>query len=130
MGQQNRIVPRARALLKRLCLLLPLLCLGLPLHAASPPAAEQPAKIRELLDLLGDPQVQDWIKAQQAAKAAEPAAAPSTPAKSPDLLASRLTAIRDHFAGLAAIIPQMPAEFQRAGDELVAEAHGRSLFAV
>jgi len=134
MSQRNRIAPRALLFLKRLCLLLPLLCLGLPLQAASPPAtpaaAEQPAKIRELLDLLGDPQVQDWIKAQQAAKAAEPAVAPGTPAKGPDLLASRLTAIRDHFAGLAAIIPKMPAEFQRAGDELVAEAHGRSLFAV
>src|SRR6476661_5861235 len=110
MSQRNRIVPRALLFLKRLCLLLPLFCLGLPLQAASPPAAppaaEQPAKIRELLELLGDPQVQDWIKAQQAAKAAEPAAAPGAPAKGPDLLASRLTAIRDHFAGLAAIVPQ------------------------
>src|SRR5258705_10247991 len=110
MGQQNRIVPRARALLKRLCLLLPLLCLGLPLHAASPPAADQPAKIRQLLDLLGDPQIQDWIKAQQAAKATAAAAAPAPPAKGPDLLASRFTAIRDHFPALAAAIPQMPAE--------------------
>jgi hypothetical protein len=86
MGQVKRILPRALVYLKRLCLLLPLLCLGLPLHAASPPAADQPAKIRELLDLLGDPQIQDWIKAQQAAKTAEPAA--DTQAKAPDLLAS------------------------------------------
>ena len=59
------------SLLRRLCLLLlPLLWLGAPLQAASPPAAtaaaDQPAKIRELLGLLGDPQVQEWIKAQQA----------------------------------------------------------------
>ena len=67
------------SLLRRLCLLLPLLCLATPLQAASPPAApvaDQPAKIRELLGLLGDPQVQDWIKAQQAAHAAKPRPVP------------------------------------------------------
>ncbi|HSY85252.1 MAG TPA: hypothetical protein VLA85_01675, partial [Verrucomicrobiae bacterium] len=138
MGQQNRIVPRARAFLRRICLLLPLLFFGSPLLAASPPAAApaaasptagEPAKIHELLGLLGDPQVQEWIKAQQAAKAAEPAAA-GTQAKGPDLLATRFTAIRDHFGALAAVIPQMPAEFQRARDALVAETHGRGLLVV
>ena len=90
------------SLLRRLCLLLlPLLCLGLPLHAASPPAAaptpDQPAKIRELLGLLGDPQVQDWIKAQQAAREAKPPA-PAGEAKSADLLAGRLAGLRDEVA--------------------------------
>jgi moderate conductance mechanosensitive channel len=138
MGQQNRIVPRARAFLRRCCLLLPLLLLAAPALAASPPAAApaaasptagEPAKIHELLGLLGDPQVQEWIKAQQAAKAAEPAAA-GAQAKGPDLLATRFTAIRDHFAALAAVIPQLPAEFQRAGDALVAETHGHGLLVV
>ena len=51
-------------------------------------------------------------------------------AKGPDLLATRFTAIRDHFAALAAVIPQMPAEFQRARDALMAETHGRGLVVV
>src|SRR5262249_46837429 len=129
---KSRKRPGLRALLTQFVLLLPLLCVGLPLHAASPPAAapaaEQPAKIRELLDLLGDPQVQDWIKAQQAAKAAAPA--PAAAAKAEDQLASRLTAIRAHFQALVAMVPQMPAEFARAGDALAAEAQGRGPFAI
>ena len=53
-------------LLRRLCLLLmPLLCLGAPLHAASPPAAapaaDQPAKVRELLGLLGEAHYRRWF---------------------------------------------------------------------
>jgi moderate conductance mechanosensitive channel len=121
------------AFLKRLALLLvPLLWLGLPLQAASPPAADpaagQPAKIRDLLDLLGDPQVQDWIKAQQAAKETAP---PTTgEANPPDLLATRLAAIRGHMQTLAAMVPQMPAQFERAGNAILAEAHGRSPLAV
>ena len=107
-------------LLRRLCLvMLPLLCLALPLHAASPPAAataaDQPAKVRELLGLLGDPQVQEWIKAQQAAHEANPPA-PAGEAKSAELLASRLAGIRAHMQALIAIAPQMPAQFQRAAD--------------
>src|ERR1700759_4136515 len=89
-------------LLQWLCVLLPLLCLALPVGAASPPAAapaaEQPAKIHELLDLLGDPRVQEWIKAQQAARAAAPA--PTAETKAEDQLASRLTAIRTHLQAL------------------------------
>src|SRR5262250_1128687 len=71
------------SLLRRLCLiLLSLFWLGAPLQAASPPAAtaaaDQPAKIRELLGLLGDPQVQEWIKAQQTTREAKPPTAGPT----------------------------------------------------
>ena len=100
-------------LLRRLCLvMLPLLCLALPLHAASPPAAataaDQPAKVRELLGLLGDPQVQEWIKAQQADHEAK-SPAPSGETKSVELLASRLAGICGAIAISACIWARMPA---------------------
>ncbi|HEX7199670.1 MAG TPA: hypothetical protein VF213_09350, partial [Dongiaceae bacterium] len=121
-------------LLRRLCLfMLPLLCLALPLRAASPPpaatAADQPAKVRELLGLLGDPQVQEWIKAQQAAHEAK-SPAPSGETKSAELLASRLAGIRAHMQALIAIAPQMPAQFQRAADAVLAETQGRGLIPI
>jgi small-conductance mechanosensitive channel len=120
------------SLLRWLYLLLPLLCLATPIQAASPPpatAADQPAKVRELLGLLGDPQVQEWIKAQQAAHEAKPAA-PTGEAKSADLLAGRLAGIRAHMQALIAIAPQMPAQFQRAADAVLAETQGRGLIPI
>src|SRR5215470_18292783 len=52
-----------------------------PTLAQDAPAAqkETPPKVRELLDLLADPAVRDWIQRQHAAaQAAAPAAAPDT----------------------------------------------------
>ena len=125
MKRHGRLV-----LLKRLALLLPLLCLGLPLQAASPPAAapDQPAKVRELLGLLGDPQVQEWIKAQ-AAHEAKPAG-PTAEAQSEQLLANRLAGIRTHLQALVAMVPEMPGQFQRVADAVRAETQGRGLIPI
>jgi hypothetical protein len=115
------------------CLLLAFICLGLaaPSRAAAPSATEpgQPAKVRELLDLLADPQVRDWIKAQAAPKAA--AAAPQSPqAELQGRFSARLGAIRAHLAGLAAAVPRLPAQFAGALQALNEERQGRSPLAV
>jgi small-conductance mechanosensitive channel len=132
--------PRIRRLARLACWLALLagLAIAPPLQAASPPppadgvasdgtasnatGGGEPAKVRELLDLLADPAIQSWLKAEHAAKTAAPAEAP-TPQ-----LSSRLAAIHAHLGALVQIIPQMPNQFARAGSALFAEAQGRSLF--
>ena len=118
--------------------LLLLLGAAAPLHAASPPApnsagaapgTERPVRIQELLDLLADPEVQGWLKEQRAAKTAQPAGPPAA-ARSADLLSARLDAIRAHLAALVAIVPQLPAQFDRAGTTLATELEGRSFVGV
>src|SRR6266481_3915167 len=65
--------------LARFVLLLLILGLATPARAAAPssaaPPEDQPAKVRQLLDLLADPEVQSWIQTQHAGKAPAPASA-------------------------------------------------------
>src|SRR5262245_49858131 len=110
------------SLLRRLCLLLlPLLWLGAPLQAASPPAAtataDQPAKIRELLGLLGDPQVQEWIKAQQADGEAKPPTAGPT-AKPVDVDVEALVAgrVREALREIPKVLGGYPAVWTDLAD--------------
>ena len=132
-NEQNRVTGHwALLVLARIGLLLLLVGSATPLQAAAPVAspADQPAKIRELLDLLADPQVQDWIEAREGSEAAAPAEPVATHGNAQGLLSARLDAIRGHMAALVAIIPQLPAEFARAGDNLAGELQGRSLLGV
>ncbi|HKF59866.1 MAG TPA: mechanosensitive ion channel domain-containing protein [Dongiaceae bacterium] len=125
------------SLLRRLCLLLPLLCLATPLQAASPPAApvaDQPAKIRELLGLLGDPQVQDWIKAQQAAHEAKPpAAAPTAKPADVDVEALVVGKAREALGEIPKVLGGYPAVWTDLADLPTrldaADAGGRGLWA-
>ena len=113
-------------------LLLLLFASSTPLQAAAPVVSptDQPGKIQELLDLLANSQVQDWIKAQAAAAAVAPAEPAATHVGAGNLLSGRLGAIRGHMAALVSIIPQLPAEFARAGDNMAEELQGRSLWGV
>jgi small-conductance mechanosensitive channel len=123
---------RTLLFLARIGLLLLMVGFATPLQAGAPVAspADQPAKIQELLDLLANPQVQDWIKAQQATEAAAPTEPAATLGNTKGLLSSHLGAIREHVAALVAIVPQMPAEFARAGDSLAGELQDRGLLGV
>jgi len=88
-----------------------------PAMAQDAPAAQKdaPPQVRELLDLLADPAVRDWLQKQHAAQAAPPAA-PAGPEMTPSgELANRLEAIRQHLRMLAAALPTLPDEFERAG---------------
>lgn len=106
--------------------LLALLLLGSP--AAAQPAGAQgpvtpepPQKVRELLTLLDDPAVRDWLS--NIGHASRPESAPPV-AQAGEIsayLSSRLAAIRQHFASLAATLPTMPDEFRQAGGALLQE---------
>ena len=116
------------------CALALLLCIGLPSRPqaagttdATPASVEPAAKIRQLLDLLADPDVQSWIQANQGATQAQPVPAPGNEATPAGFLARRFSAIREHFDALAAVLPVLPVEFSRAGEILMQEFGGRPI---
>src|SRR5262245_13461473 len=100
-------------------------------HDAPPAQKEAPAQVRELPDLLSDPavrkllalrahpDVRDWLQQQHAAPAAGPAAAPDTTTCAD--IANHVATMRQHLQALAAALPTVPAEFERAGMTLSIE---------
>jgi small-conductance mechanosensitive channel len=85
------------------------------------PGEQVPPRVRALLDLLADPAVRDWIEQQHAAHAAPPAA-PASPEVTPSgLLSDRVTAVRQHLERLAAALPTLPDQFDKAATELELE---------
>ncbi len=99
------------------------------------PSGEPPAKVQELLKLLDDPAVRDWLAQHQAssAAAAQPTP-PAAPAKqemgASSYFASRVAAIREHVAELMTAFPKLPAEFARAGIILSLEFQERGLLTI
>src|SRR5262245_33970412 len=116
---------RARPWWPALALLL-LSCAAPALAQDAPPAPkETPPQVRELLDLLADPAVRDWLQQQKAAQAAAPAA-PAAPEKSTSgLLAERLAAVRQHLQTLAAALPLLPDKLRDAAIILGLEFEGK-----
>ena len=92
--------------------------------------AETPLKVRDFLVLLADPSVQKWLEKQNL-----PAAGPAH-AKSDESVShyfdSRLGAIREHIAGLASAVPELPNQFEQGFGRLQAEIprRGTVLFLV
>jgi moderate conductance mechanosensitive channel len=106
------------------------LCSGAVIAQGTTQPADTPPKVRELLDLLADPAVRDWLTQQQATQAAA-APVPAGPETTPSgQLASRLAAIRQHLHALASALPSLPAEFKRAGIILSLEFEEQGLFGI
>jgi small-conductance mechanosensitive channel len=127
---------RRRVALSLLRHAFPLLLLSFAAAAPAPaqdaPAApgDTPPQVRELLDLLADPAVRDWLQQQHAAQAAAPAA-PAGPTATPSgAIANRVAEIRAHLRGLVAALPTLPAEFESAGIILSLEFEETGLGAV
>lgn len=99
----------------------------IPSSASAQPVAEAsapPAEVRELLRLLDEPGVRGWLDRHREPETA-PAVAPE-PAAS-DQLAGRLTAARAHVRAVAAAVPRLPAEIERASSLLLGEMKERGL---
>ena len=110
------------AAVKRGILAMLLLLAAVTIFSAAPKAQTEtsspPAKVEELLQLLGDPEVQKWLDAQKAAKAAT---APANPvAQEKMAIEANFERIRRHLASLAAAIPTFPQELGR----VLATVHG------
>src|SRR5262245_25826597 len=96
--------------------------------AGEPP----PAKVQQLLELLDDPAVHNWLA--QHRTAATPAPSPSAASKAEmtasGYAATRIAAIRAHVASLIAGLPRVPGELERAGIILSLEFQERGLWRV
>jgi len=83
-------------------------------------AGDPPPRVQELLELLADPAVQDWLQRQTAASAAT-ATTDIADVATPDYLARRIDAIRTHLEALVATAPDLPRALATAGGILQQE---------
>jgi small-conductance mechanosensitive channel len=97
------------------------------------PAAELPPKVRELLDLMGDPQVRAWLdqrKGNTSTKAET--ASPEIPPSHGDSVElnevlTRLAQVQRHLATLLAGIPKVAEDISMAGEMLAGELKRQEL---
>ena len=131
MGTLGGIGGRVRASMLSLALLAAVSAAPALAQSPAPGAGpEPPPRVRELLDLLGDPGVRDWLEAQRTARQAPAPAAPSEEARIEGYFATPVAAIRQHFASLAAAFPMLPADFEQARARLVADLQDRGLLEI
>ena len=94
--------------------------------ASTPPTEQAPPKVKELLDLLADPAVRDWLARHRTA-APQATTAAETPSMS---LGARVAHVREHLGKLAAAVPTVPDELERAGGILMLELEEQGLIRV
>ncbi len=98
--------------------------------ATAAPAGEEaatPPKIHELLTLLADPKVQEWLEKQGEAKAASGPASETADSSISHEFDSHVVAIREHIVALGAALPDLPNQIE-AARSLISEdlgSHGR-----
>ena len=96
---------------------------------ATKPSTSQeatPKQIQELMTLLADPKVRNWLEEQSKAEAASERAAMEEPVS--QVLDGRLAAIREHIVDLARTVPDLPNQYERGHDLVTADLgeHGRT----
>jgi small-conductance mechanosensitive channel len=79
------------------------------------------SKVHELLTLLADPKVQEWLEKQDWAKAAVGTASGTEDNSISHKLDSDLSAIHEHIVALAATLPDLPNQFERASARIASE---------
>jgi moderate conductance mechanosensitive channel len=91
-------------------------------------AEANPPQIQQLLTLLANPKVQQWLKEQNAAKSTAESELDRAEMSMSHYLDSRLGAIREHIVALAAALPDLPHQFQRGAALISADLgeHGRA----
>ncbi|MEO8546354.1 MAG: hypothetical protein ABI434_22395, partial [Burkholderiaceae bacterium] len=100
--------------LRSLLLLMALVVLSLAATAASEPP---PEKVRALLQILSDPDVQHWIEQQRSAPAPDLSAQAATDQAA---MAGQIDGIRTHLASIGAAIPKVSGALSKAA----ARMHG------
>jgi len=86
---------------------------------ASSTEEASPKQIQELMTLLADPKVRNWLEQQSKADAASEKAA--TEESVSQALDNRLGAIREHIVALAGTIPDLPNQYERGHDLVTAD---------
>ena len=100
-------------------------------ETATPSGA--PAEIQQLVELLREPGVQNWLA--QGAAATEPTPAPPAPSESAGQNFARdlrlwLAATSNHLAGIREGSEQVPAELVRIGGDVAVEVRDRGLWTI
>jgi small-conductance mechanosensitive channel len=131
----NRSVSISCWLMGPCALAITLLSAPVAAQPPAPPSAQQldqtPPRVRELMDVLADPAVQAWLERQRTGEATTMKPAPTSQNVTiASGFATRVVAIREHLASLAAAFPLVPGEFERAGTTLLAELQERGLVEV
>jgi small-conductance mechanosensitive channel len=74
----------------------------------------RPPQIAELMALLADPKVRDWLEKESAAAASQKPAPEAETVSVSHYFDTRIGAIREHITALAAALPDLPNQFERA----------------
>ena len=93
---------------------------------AAAPSAEPPPKVRELLDLMADPQVRTWLEQRRGAPSSRSeTASPEAPAHGDPVglneIMTRLGQIQTHVKALLAALPDVADDFRLAGQMVASE---------
>ena len=98
--------------------------------APATPAAPPPEKLSQLIELLSDPAIKDWVvkQAQSPAVPAEPAS--KSGAMEESAVSAMLAHIKSHLERLAAAVTRLPQEFERARDIMMLEFADRGLIGI
>ena len=83
-------------------------------HPTGAADGAQPPQVQELLKLLAEPQVQAWLAEQRAGKPRAAAAANAVDGSASHYFAARVALVHEHLADLAATLPTMPDQLERA----------------
>ena len=85
---------------------------GKPAAAANSEAT--PEKIQELMTLLADPKVRDWLEQESKAEAAHENKSDEETNSISHEFDSHVAAVREHIVGLGAALPDLPNQFEHA----------------
>jgi small-conductance mechanosensitive channel len=93
--------------------------------AASGQSEVMPEKIQELMALLADPKVRDWLEKESKAEAAQAQDADAGETSVSHYFGERIGATREHIVALAAALPDLPNQFQQAEARVSADLGNR-----
>jgi len=110
---------RGRSICASLLILLPLVFgLATPLAAQDAATAAPPAKIQQLIELLDDPEVRQWLATRQEAPAPAAATRPG------GFTSQWVAAIRKHLFSMRDAAPQVVREWRAAKDRVAVDMQG------
>jgi hypothetical protein len=100
-----------------------------PAPVAATEAAPPPEQVRALIELLGDPQVRDWLR-EQLAEPSQPAVGQPAPMEvgTMGIAERRLEAIRGQLHAMAAAIPRLPSALAAAWTTLERDLSQTGIF--
>src|SRR5215472_6895111 len=92
---------------------------------ASAKTEATPEKIQQLMTLLADPKVRDWLEQESKAEAAQERKSGSDETSVSHYIDKRVGATREHIVALAAAIPDLPDQFAQAEARISADLGDR-----